>query len=326
MQGDQTMVTALDIAAMSAPALAVALDLYFCDPEGWPHPVRYIGAMAQRFESFAFGRPALPPRLAGGLGLAGIGLAAGLAVWLLVHIPILGILAAVYFGFAGLALGGLLGETDHIIALIDRGLVPEARTRLSLLVSRDTHALDDQGVLRTLAETLSENLNDAFVAPFFFLSVAGPAGLWVYKAVSTLDSMWGYKTPRYKEFGWAAAKTDDVLAFIPARLTALAMIGAGALMGLDWRSAYDNLLADSAKSESPNAGWPMAAAAWLVGGAMGGPAVYFGQLKEKPVIGPAGGWTLDKIRKLRSLVLASGLLAAAFLFLYFVLIRLASIR
>jgi adenosylcobinamide-phosphate synthase len=181
-------------------------------------------------------------------------------------------------------------------------------------------------VLRTLAETLSENLNDAFVAPFFFLSVAGPAGLWVYKAVSTLDSMWGYKTPRYKDFGWAAAKADDVLAFIPARLTGLAMIGAGALTGLNWRAAYDNILADSGKTDSPNAGWPMAAAAWLLGASMGGPAVYFGEVKDKPVLGPEGDWTLDKVRRLRSLVLATGLLAAAGLFLYFVMIWLASTR
>jgi adenosylcobinamide-phosphate synthase len=123
-----------------------------------------------------------------------------------------------------------------------------------------------------------------------------------------MDSMWGYKTQEYREFGWAAARADDVLAYIPARLTALLLLLAGMLMKLDWRGAVANFRADAAKMESPNAGWPMAVCAWLFGATMGGPAEYFGEYKLKPILGPEGqDWALESLKKLSRLVLLSGL-------------------
>ena len=143
---------------------------------------------------------------------------------------------------------------------------------------------------------MSENLNDGFVAPMFYLAIFGPGGLWAYKAVSTMDSMWGYKTDEYGELGYGAAKIDDVLAWIPARITACLMLFVGKWRGLAYYEDRSNFQIDAKKMESPNAGWPMAAAAWLFAGQMGGPAKYFGEMKEKPVLGPVGGvWDKNKI-------------------------------
>lgn len=305
------------------PILAVALDLAFRDPPGLPHPVRYIGRLALLVEdkARAFGST----KAVGALAL----LAVLVPVWLVVRvttaIPVLGLLVTLYLAYAGLALGQLLHEGRLILAMLESGRIEDARTSLAGLVSRDVTGLDEAGLRRALAETISENLSDGFVGPFFYLAVLGPVWLWLYKTVSTLDSLWGYKTERYREFGWAAAKTEDVLSFIPARLTALVMIAAGWGMGLPWRQAYENLVADAGQCESPNAGWPMAAAAWLAGASMGGPAVYFGERREKPVLGPAdAAWTMEKLRLLLRLAMVSGLVAAAGLSLYAVMLGLAA--
>jgi adenosylcobinamide-phosphate synthase len=176
-----------------------------------------------------------------------------------------------------------------------------------MLVSRSTVDMNAEELRKTLAETVSENFCDAFVAPMLYLVLGGPALMWAYKAVSTMDSMWGYRTERFRDLGWAAARCDDALAYVPARLSAVLLISVGALMGLNWRQALERVWADAATMDSPNAGWPMAACAWLVQGGMGGPATYFGEVKLKPVLGPKGApWTLNKLSKLSRLVLFSG--------------------
>ena len=184
-----------------------------------------------------------------------------------------------YFAFAGLALGCLMKDARRVAGLLEAGNLGEARHELSMLVSRDTEGLDAPALRRTLAETVSENLNDGFVAPLFYLSLFGPGGMWAYKTVSTMDSMWGYRNDRYRDLGRGAARTDDLLAWVPARITARIMLLAGKRLGLDHAAARAHHAADAAKMESPNAGWPMATAAWLVGGSMGGRAVYFGEAK-----------------------------------------------
>jgi adenosylcobinamide-phosphate synthase len=122
-----------------------------------------------------------------------------------------------------------------------------------------------------------------------------------------MDSMWGYKTERFRELGWAAARADDLLAYLPARLSAGLLLCVGALLGLNSREALARFRADAATMDSPNAGWPMAASAWLLQGTMGGAATYFGEVKMKPVLGPEGNiWNVEKLEKLFRLVLFSG--------------------
>ena len=304
------------------PALAVILDRLFGDPVNWPHPVRFIGKGLDLFEAAA-------RRLNFNLRLAGWGgvlLFAG-GAWLIVDgltaIPYLGPLLALYFAYAGLALGCLLKDACRVAGLLDSGDLPGARHALSMLVSRETAGLDAPAIRRTLAETVSENLNDGFTAPLFYLALFGPCGLWAYKAVSTMDSMWGYRTDRFIQLGQGAAKTDDFLAWIPARLTAFFLFIAGKRLGLKAATARGRYLDDARRMESPNAGHPMAATAWLLEAQMGGPTVYFGKIKDKPVLGPEGAdWTRAKLHKLFRLIGRTGALAAWTLIPVLGLIRL----
>ncbi len=301
------------------PLAAAALDAGFADPEPFPHPVRWLGALLNRLEPLARSMASRPA----GLRLAGVGclfftagLAGGLAWWL-ANLAWLGPLLALYAAYAGLALGGLLRAGRDVECALAAGDIPNARLLLARLVSRDVLALDEAALRKTLAETLSENLNDGFVAPFLWLCLLGPAGLWGYKAVSTMDSMWGYRTDRWRDLGWAAARADDALAWLPARLTAAALLLAGLVsgrlrgrgVGEVWRA----IRVDAARTDSPNAGWPMAAAAWILNRPVGGDAIYFGKLKRKPRLGPDQGcWAQDDISALlRLLGLAAGLSATA---------------
>jgi len=307
----------MDIAAdlwtyllLGMPLLAMALDLAVGDPPGLPHPVRFIGWAADRLETRARALTASPLglRLAGFAATVLLALAAGGGALGLSLVPVVGPALALYLGFAGLALGQLLREGGRVSRRIESGDLAGARAALAMLVSRDTEGLDANQLRRGLAETLSENLCDAFAAPLFWLLVGGPGAMWAYKAVSTLDSMWGYRTERWNDLGRAAARLDDLLAFIPARLTWLFLLLAGGLLGLDAKTAWRRSPADARRMDSPNAGWPMAAAAWLVGAAMGGPTSYFGTVKDKPVLGPVGKhWDRDNLRLMQGLALVAGL-------------------
>lgn len=290
------------------PAVAFGLDLALGDPQRWPHPVRLIGAALTRLEPLAATLSPLLKRLFG-LAVALCLCASVYAVVLaLVRLPGLGWVFSLYFAFAGLALGQLLREARSVSGLITSGRLDDARRELSYLVSRDTSVLDEAGLWRTLAETLSENFCDGFVAPFIYLVLGGPPLLWAYKTASTMDSMWGYKTERFRELGWAGARLDDVLAFVPARVSAFALLAAGMVMGLDSRRAFRNFRADARAMSSPNAGWPMAAAAWLCDASMGGEAVYFGVALQKPQMGPRSKpWTADGVGMLYRLLMSSGI-------------------
>jgi len=287
--------------AIVVPVLAVVLDAMIGDPNNFPHPVRYIGNGLDLFEDFVR-KVGLNLRFSGWLALVLFSGGTWAIAEFLLAIPLLGFVVALYLGYAGLALGCLIKESRKVAVLLDGGNVAEARKALAMLVSRDTSRLDENELRRTLAETVSENLNDGFVAPMFYLALLGPGGMWAYKTVSTMDSMWGYKTDRYNELGYAGAKTDDILAFIPARLTAWLLLVVGKRRGLNFYGAKEHYQADACKMESPNAGWPMAAAAWLIGGQMGGPTVYFGKVKDKPILGPVGKiWNSEMIERLLAL-------------------------
>lgn len=203
-----------------------------------------------------------------------------------IGIPYVGWVVALYFAWSGLALGSLLKEGTKAVQAVASGSLDEGRKAVSMLVSRDVSESTEEELYKTLAETLSENFNDGIIAPFFWLVLSGPVGLWLYKATSTMDSMWGYKNEKWIDLGWAGAKFDDLLAYLPARFSAMFLQCTANLAGLgSGRGVWDSVARDAAKMESPNAGWPMAMAAHLYGRPMGGSAVYFGKVKEKPVLG-----------------------------------------
>ncbi|MEA5089377.1 adenosylcobinamide-phosphate synthase CbiB [Solidesulfovibrio sp.] len=291
-------------------ALAVALDLLLGDPPRLPHPVRAIGAAYAGCDRLA-DRLGLRGRALGAACVIGVTAASAGVVLLLTRLPAAGWVFGLYFAWTGLALGQLLREGRRAARFLEKNDIEAARAVVAGLVSRDTSVLDADGLWRALAESVAENANDAFVAPLFWLALGGPAGLWAYKAVSTADSMWGYRTPRYARLGNFAARADDVLAWLPARLTVAAMWLAARLCGFGKDVAFAAVRRDAKKSASPNAGWPMAAAAWLCGAGMGGEAVYFGVRVRKPSMGPvAQRWNAARYARLGCLVLLAGLIVA----------------
>ena len=177
----------------------------------------------------------------------------------------------------------LIREVRQVFLALDRSL-DEGRRQVARIVGRDTSELSAQEVRTAALETLAENLSDGVIAPLFWLAVGGPAAMLTYKMINTQDSMIGYRTERYKDFGCWAARIDDVANFIPARLTALLMILPQALFTFRF-SLFTFVWKYGRRHASPNSGWPEAALAGILDCRFGGPHYYFGQLFDKPYIG-----------------------------------------
>jgi adenosylcobinamide-phosphate synthase len=268
---------------------ALLLDLVMGDPRWLPHPVVLIGRLITTLDN-TLNTITSHKRIAGVLLLLITTGSAGTAAWLLIrgsyHLhPLAGFLAAAGVSYTCLATRSLHRESVLVAAALAAGNITEARRSLSYIVGRDTDDLEESEIWRALIETVAENTSDGIIAPLFWLTVAGPVGGIIYKAVSTLDSMVGYKSERYLQFGWASARMDDLLNFIPARLTALLMILAAPLAGLSATGALSVVLRDRLKHPSPNSGHPEAAAAGALGVRLGGPASYKGLPSWKEYIG-----------------------------------------
>lgn len=182
----------------------------------------------------------------------------------------------IFYCFAGTT---LIREVREVFLALDRSL-EEGRQQVARIVGRDTSQLSAQEVRTAALETLAENLSDGVIAPLFWFALLGTPGMLAYKMVNTLDSMIGYRTERYKDFGCWAARIDDVANYIPARLTALLMViasGRLSLLKFVWKNGR--------RHASPNSGYPEAALAGILNCRFGGPHYYFGELFDKPYIG-----------------------------------------
>lgn len=258
------------------------LDLVFGDPQRLPHPVVWFGKMISAAEhALNKGRHRLMKGAVTAIALILLVYGAGWVIRHLLHG--VGIYAVMVFDviviFYCLAGTTLIREVREVFLALDRSL-EEGRTQVARIVGRDTTQLSAQEVRQAALETLAENLSDGVIAPLFFLALLGTPGMLAYKMVNTLDSMIGYRTQRYKDFGCWAAHIDDIANYIPARLTALLMVmvsGRWSLVRFVWR--YGNHHA------SPNSGYPEAALAGILDCRFGGPHYYFGELFDKPFIG-----------------------------------------
>jgi adenosylcobinamide-phosphate synthase len=286
--------------------LAYFMDLLVGDPPGWPHPVRLLGRTIQYWESNLY-----QDRVGSGalFWLAVMGSTFALIFGVLLLITLLpawaGLLVLAYFLYAGLATRSLHQESLKVEMALKRGNLDAARAALALIVGRETTELSPEEIRRAVLETVAENLADGVVAPMFFILLLGLPGLFFYKAANTMDSMVGYKNYWYARFGKVAARVDDVLNFIPARLTALLLLPVAVLLKLDWRGACRTLWRDRQHAASPNAGWPEAAMAGALGVRLGGSSIYFGRVVEKPFIGEAHH-PLDHKRYLQAIRLLYG--------------------
>ena len=254
------------------------------------HPVQWMGALISYLDEGLNDDEATSQerRMAGVLALVILVLipavAAGLVAWVLSKIPG-GFVVNVLLATSLLAQKSLRDHVTAVAHALPRSL-PEARVEVSKIVGRDVEALDQSGVAKAALETLAENTADGIVAPAFWYALLGLPGIVAYKAINTADSMIGHKSEKYLAFGWASARMDDVVNWIPARLTGLLFAGAALL---NYRSAAKNALTsmwrDARKHRSPNAGWPEAAMAGALGLKFGGPRDYQGEVLELPVMG-----------------------------------------
>ena len=262
--------------------LGWVLDLIFGDPQYLPHPIVWFGkAIAWGEHHLNHG---LHRRLKGAFMAVFLIVLVFALTFLLRHyllildfkILILFDAVVVFYCLAGTT---LIREVRAVFLALDRSL-DEGRAQVARIVGRDTSELSAQEVRTAALETLAENLSDGVIAPLFWFSLLGTPGMLAYKMVNTLDSMIGYRTERYRDFGCWAAHIDDVANYIPARLTALLMI-VGSLRFSKWRF----VMKYGRNHASPNSGYPEAALAGILDCRFGGPHYYFGQLFPKPYIG-----------------------------------------
>lgn len=269
-----------------------------------PHPVVGLGALIDGAER-RLNRPERSPATRRISGLATVVATTGGAALAGLAASRLPGPAPVLAATLGLAQRSLYDHVAAVARALEIGDLPAARIAVGRIVGRDTAALDASGVAAAAIESLAESFNDGIVAPAFWLATAGLPGLYAYKAVNTADSLIGHREVRWKDFGWAAARTDDVMNLAPARL-------AGALIAMAAGGGWRVMLRDARHHASPNAGWPEAAMAGALGVRLGGPVTYEGVMTDRPVFGEGPAPTaLDLRRALRIQVRACGLLWAA---------------
>ena len=269
--------------------LGFLLDCIIGDPYNIPHPVRLMGRLITRLENLVRARMR-NLRLGGVLLAVTVILLSFAAPLILLRIcyrisTVLGTATETILCCYMLAARCLSNESMRVCRAAESGDTEGARRAVSMIVGRDTDVLDHDGIVRAAVETVAENTSDGVTAPLFFMGLGGAAGAFLYKAVNTMDSMIGYKNENYADIGRFAAKLDDVLNFIPSRLTALLMAAAAPLLRLDGKNALRIWRRDRRNHESPNSAQTESACAGALHVRLAGDAWYFGELHKKPYIG-----------------------------------------
>lgn len=297
--------------------LGAALDLILGDPHNLPHPIRAVGRLISWLEALIRRRMSGRLRM-GGVILALTVLLVSAGVPLLVHLICYGI--NIWIGAAAegimcyylMAARCLSTESMKVYSRLAAGDTEGARQAVSMIVGRDTAVLDEKGIIKAAVETVAENTSDGVTAPLMYMSLGGAVLGAFYKAANTMDSMIGYKNEKYADIGRFAAKLDDILNFIPSRLTALAMIAAAPLTGLDIRGAFRIWRRDRRKHASPNSAQTESVCAGALGVQLAGDAFYFGELHKKEYIGdPVRPVENEDIRRANRLMYAASALVMA---------------
>jgi adenosylcobinamide-phosphate synthase len=268
---------------------ALVLDMLLGDPRWLPHPVRLMGLAVSRLEE-PFRRLPVGPVTAGALFtgfLAALAyVSSAFLLWLCARVsPAFGTLAQIMLLYTCLAARALAREAQGVEAALKAEDLPLARKRVGMIVSRNAAVLDARGVTRAAVETVAENFVDGVLSPLVFAAVLGVPGAVAFKMASTLDSMVGYRNARYEKFGKASARLDDVLNFLPARLSVPLIALSAFFLFRSGKRAFATALMEGGNHKSPNAGLPEAAFAGALGVRLNGPAEYHGMLEDKPYLG-----------------------------------------
>lgn len=279
--------------------LAFIMDSVIGDPRWLPHPVRLFGsaiAFCEKILRSLFKSPTAE-KLAGVILVIIIVIPVFAATYFFLEmarsfshgiIIFLTTVFIIYLTSSTIAIRELISSAKLVIQAVHDGKLDYARAKLSMIVGRDTQNLSEEEILKATIETLSENLSDGVIAPLFYLVLGGLPLALTYKAINTLDSMVGYRNQRYINFGWASARLDDYVNYIPARLTGLLIVISTAIVFRSIsiaRIAFQTMLRDGGNHLSPNSGVPEAAIAGGIGVRLGGPSKYGGIVVQKPYIG-----------------------------------------
>jgi adenosylcobinamide-phosphate synthase len=272
-----------------ALGLGFMLDVIFGDPQGFPHIVRFFGFLISAFERILWSETGNNKLRGLVFTLMVLILGSGIPCLLLFltyrfH-PVLGFIVETFFCYQCISVKDLGVESERVYKALNAGDLEGARFAVSRIVGRDTESLDEAGVTRAAVETVAENTSDGVGAPLFYMALGGGVAACFYKAANTMDSMVGYKNDRYIHFGCVAARLDDVLNFLPSRLSALAMIAAVFILRYDGKAAFRIWRRDRRKHPSPNAAQTEAACAGALGLRLSGSSYYHGICEDKPEIG-----------------------------------------
>lgn len=292
--------------------LGFILDMILGDPYCLPHPIRLIGTLISRLEGRLLKKEAAAQekRKKGRLLVVAVTgstvctAAVLLVVSYMVH-PCLGIAVETIMTYQTLAAKCLKVESMKVYRCLREENLAAARKAVSMIVGRDTDVLDEEGVAKAAIETVAENTSDGVIAPMLYDAIGGPVLGFFYKAVNTMDSMVGYKNEKYLDFGRAAAKLDDVMNYVPARISAYVMIFAAYIGGRDFNGGYAKKIykRDNRNHASPNSAQTESVCAGALGIRLAGDASYFGKLVKKPYIGDAlRGVETEDIRRVNRLM------------------------
>ncbi|WP_294170085.1 cobalamin biosynthesis protein [uncultured Clostridium sp.] len=275
---------------MKELTIGFLLDLLIGDPQNPFHPIRFIGKLCNSLEKFFRKMLSKYLKIAGLLtwifSVAIVYTISFLILKISFNINyILGIVISGIMIYFTISAKALKVEGLKVIKFLLKDDLEGARKQLSYIVGRDTNSLDKEGILRAVVETIAENMSDGVVAPLFYAGLFGAPFAFVYKAVNTMDSIFGYKNDKYKDFGYFPAKLDDIFNYIPARLTGYLIILSSYILKLDYKNSYKIYSRDKYNHSSPNSAHPEAAVAGALGLKLGGANYYFGKLVEKPTIG-----------------------------------------
>lgn len=271
-----------------AITLAILIDSMIGDPPTWPHPVKWIGSGISRLEKrLNHGKSRKMKGIVMVLVIVCVSFfMTAVLVWSFYQLhPIAGIILEGILISTTIAHKGLKDAALEVYRPLEKGNMAEARLKLSYIVGRDTDKLDEAEIVRGTVETVAENTSDGLTAPLFWGFIGGAPLAIVYRAINTCDSMVGYKNEKYESFGWASARLDDVVNWIPSRITGSLMLFGHRPEHMSRKKAWNILFRDAKKHPSPNSGWLEAAVASLLGVQLGGVNYYQGIISHRAEMG-----------------------------------------